>query len=225
MPSHHSTPKYLPLLSALFITILIISNIIAVKIASFGGFFLPAAIVLFPISYLLSNIITEVYGYAVTRRIIWTGFICNIVAVCFIWLSISLPPAPFFTQQAAFSSILGPSLRILTASFIAFTIGGFANAFIMATLKVRTSGRFLWLRAITSTIVGEGLDSLLFLSLAFAGSFTAAQIASLILTQWAAKVLFEIVAVPVTYAATGFLKRSEKIDHYDTETDFTPLSF
>ena len=195
------------LLQALFVTTLIVSNIIAVKIGSFGGVFLPVAVVIFPISYILGDVITEVYGFSTMRRTIWTGFACNLLAVAAIALGQWIPAAPFFDAQGAYERILGWTPRILAASFIAYLVGEFVNAAILAKLKVKTKGRHLWLRTISSTVIGEGLDSFLFLTIAFAGSMSVAQLYSLIVAQWAFKVSFEILATPFTYAAVAGLKR------------------
>ncbi|MEK7623083.1 MAG: queuosine precursor transporter [Patescibacteria group bacterium] len=217
--------RFLQFISALFVTCLIISNIIAVKIGAFGSYFLPVAVILFPLTYVIGDVLTEVYGYAVARRVIWTGFLCNLVAVLAIWISIQIPAAPFFPNQDAFATILGFTPRLLAASFVAYLIGQFANSAVLAKLKVKTGGKHLWSRTIGSTIVGEGLDSLIFIVLAFAGTMPGNVIGTLVLTQWAFKVLFETVATPVTYAAVGYLKRKEGIDVYDRDTSFSPVKF
>ncbi len=195
------------LLQALFVTTLIVSNIIAVKIGSFGGVFLPVAVVIFPISYILGDVITEVYGFSTMRRTIWIGFACNLLAVAAIALGQWIPAAPFFDAQGAYERILGWTPRILAASFIAYLVGEFVNAAILTKLKAKTKGRHLWLRTISSTLIGEGLDSFLFLSIAFAGSMPISQLHALILAQWGFKVSFEILATPFTYAAVASLKR------------------
>jgi len=217
--------KYLHILTALFVTTLILSNIIAVKIASFGGYFLPVAVIIFPISYIISDVLTEVYGYAVMRRVIWIGFLCNFISVIIIAVARFIPPAPFFTLNDAFSQVLAQTPRIFLASIVAYVAGTFLNAFVMARMKVRTKGKHLWLRTISSTIVGEGIDSALFITIAFYGVFPQEQLLIVLLTQWIFKCGFEVVMTPLTYLATGFLKRSEKIDHFDTKTNFSPLQF
>jgi uncharacterized integral membrane protein (TIGR00697 family) len=215
--------KFFPFLSSLFITTLIVSNIIAVKIGSFGGYFLPVAVIIFPVSYILGDILTEVYGYAATRRVLWTGFACNLHVVFAIWIARVIPAAPFYEGQTAFDTILGSTPRILAASFVAYLVGGFSNSFIMAKLKIATKGRFLWVRTITSTIVGEGLDSSIFITLAFANVFPGVQIVVLVLTQWIFKVLFEVISTPFTYGIVSFLKKKEQMDAYDVSTNFNPL--
>ncbi|HLF89755.1 MAG TPA: queuosine precursor transporter, partial [Anaerolineales bacterium] len=160
--------RFFPLATAVFVTTLITSNIIAVKLVNIFGLFLPAAVILFPISYIFGDILTEVYGFARARQVIWTGFFCNLVAVIAIRVGGLLPAAPFWTvvgfenpetSQQAYQAILGFTPRLLFASFIAYLVGEFLNSFVLAKLKVRTEGRHLWLRTITSTIVGEGADS------------------------------------------------------------------
>jgi queuosine precursor transporter len=211
------------IVSSLFIATLLVSNIIAVKIADIGGLFLPAAVLVFPVTYVLCDVLTEVYGFAATRRVIWMGFACNLLAALVIQLSIWLPAAPFYEASDAYASILGSTPRILTASFVAYLIGSFTNAVILAKLKVKTNGKHLWLRTISSTIIGEGLDSAIFISLAFWGIFEPAQVGMLILTQWLFKLAFEVVLTPVTYSVTGYLKRADKIDHFDRNTRFSPF--
>lgn len=225
--------RYFPLVSALFVTALITSNIIAVKLVSIGGLFLPAAVILFPLSYIISDILTEVYGFARARRVIWTGFLCNVLAVAAIWAAGRLPAAPFWTltgmdsaaaAQGAFQAVLGLAPRILVASFAAYLVGEFLNAIVLARLKVRTQGRHLWLRTIGSTVVGQGADSAVFITLAFAGIFDAAGLRTAILSQWAFKVAYEILATPLTYWVVNALKRAESMDVYDRETSFSPIS-
>jgi uncharacterized integral membrane protein (TIGR00697 family) len=216
--------RWLPLVTGLFVTVLIISNIVAVKLVSIGPLVVTAAIVLFPISYIVADVLTEVYGYAVARRTIWIGFLCNLVAVLAIMLGGLLPPASFWQQQEAYEAILGYSARLLGASFVAYLGGEFLNAFVLAKLKVRTSGRHLWLRTISSTVVGQALDSVLFVVVAFGGVLPADALVATMAAQWAAKVLYETAATPLTYLVVRFLKRSEGVDHYDRDTRFSPLA-
>ena len=216
--------RWLPLVTGLFVTVLIISNIVAVKLVAIGPLVVTAAIVLFPISYIVADVLTEVYGYAVARRTIWIGFLCNVVAVLAIVLGGLIPPAPFWEQQAAYDAILGYSVRLVAASFVAYVGGEFLNAFVLAKLKVRTAGRHLWLRTISSTVVGQAVDSALFVAVAFAGVLAANELVVAMVSQWAAKVLYETAATPLTYAAVRFLKRSEGVDYYDRDTRFNPLA-
>lgn len=188
-----------------------------------GHLTLTAGIVIFPVSYILGDVLTEVWGYAVARKVIWLGFACNLIMVAAIWVGGALPPAPFWTGQAAYEEILGQTPRILGASFVAYLIGEFANAYVLARLKIVTAGRWLWVRTIGSTIVGEGLDSLVFVALAFAGTIKGGALVAIFVNQWLVKVVYEAVATPLTYAAVGWLKSRERIDTYDLGTDFNPL--
>ena len=210
--------------AALFVTILVTSNILAVKLIEVAGLVLPAAIILFPISYILGDVLTEVYGYRQTRRVIWMGFSMNLVAVAAIWAAGMLPAAGFWQGQDAWNAILGQAPRILAASFIAYLIGEFANAYVLAKIKIATGGKMLWLRTIGSTIIGQGLDSAVFITLAFAGVIPPSAIVAAILGQWFVKSAYEALATPVTYAVVGYLKKSEGIDVYDTDTRFNPLA-
>jgi uncharacterized integral membrane protein (TIGR00697 family) len=206
-----------------FITCLITANITAVKLVNVFGLVLPAAIIIFPVSYIFGDILTEVYGYRQARRVIWLGFLCNLIAVIAIWLGQVLPPASFWNGQAAYERILGYTPRLLLASFVAYLLGEFANAFVMAKMKIATKGRWLWSRTIGSTLIGEGLDSLVFMTIAFVGEIPATQLASAIVTQWLAKSAYEACVTPLTYAAVNFLKRREGLDVYDYDTRFNPL--
>jgi uncharacterized integral membrane protein (TIGR00697 family) len=206
-----------------FITCLITANITAVKLVNVFGLVLPAAIVIFPVSYIFGDILTEVYGYRQARRVIWLGFLCNLIAVIAIWLGQVLPPASFWSGQAAYERILGYTPRLLLASFLAYLLGEFANAFVMAKMKIATKGRWLWSRTIGSTLIGEGLDSLVFITIAFIGEIPATELASAIFTQWLAKSAYEACVTPLTYAAVNFLKRKERLDVYDYDTRFNPL--
>lgn len=208
---------------ALFVTTLIAANITAVKLIGVFGLVLPAAIVVFPISYICGDVLTEVYGYRVTRRVIWLGFLCNLVAVVAIYLGELLPAAPFWQDQEAYESILGYTPRLLAASFAAYLVGEFANAFVLAKMKLATNGRFLWSRTIGSTLVGQGLDSLVFILLAFAGTIPASAMFAAVVTQWLVKSLYEALATPLTYIVVNRLKRIEGVDAYDRDTRFNPL--
>lgn len=226
--------RWLPAITAIFVTSLIVANIIAIKLVTVGPLFLSAAILIFPISYIFGDILTEVYGYARARQVIWIGFFCNLLAVGAIWLSIQLPPAPFWTGgvfkdaeafQLAYQTVLGFTPRILVSSFIAYLIGEFLNSFVLAKMKIATGGRHLWLRVIGSTLVGQLADSGVFISLAFYGHLPASALGQLILTQWLLKSTYEALVTPVTYAAVNFLKRVEKEDYFDRGTDFNPLTW
>jgi uncharacterized integral membrane protein (TIGR00697 family) len=209
--------------AALFVTCLLAANTIAAKLIVVGGLVLSAAIVIFPVSYVVGDVLTEVWGYAVTRRVIWLGFGCNALMVLAVWLGGELPAAPFWSGQAAYQQILGQGPRILGASLAAYLVGEFANAFVLAKLKIATEGRRLWVRTIGSTLVGQGLDSVVFVTLAFAGTVPAGVLSGLVLGQWAVKVAYEAAATPLTYLAVGWLKSREHLDTFDHRTNFNPL--
>ncbi len=215
--------RYLNLVTAIFVTTLITANIMAVKLVDLGGLILPAAVVIFPVSYIFGDVLTEVYGYARARQVIWIGFACNALAVAAFTVGGLLPAAGFWDGQAAWDRILGYTPRILLASFAAYLVGEFLNSLVLARLKVATGGRWLWLRTISSTLLGQGADSLIFITLAFAGTIPLAALLPLIMTQWLFKVAYEIVATPLTYGAVGALKRAEHEDYFDTGTDFNPF--
>ncbi len=216
---------YLMGIVTLFVTCLIAANIMAVKLISVGGVVLPAAIVIFPVSYILADVLTEVYGYDQARRAIWLGFFCNLVVVVAFWAGKVLPPAQFCDAQEAYERILGYTPRILMASFVAYLTGEFLNAYVLAKLKIATRGRWLWARTIGSTLVGQGLDSLVFLTLAFGGTMPGSALMAMVLTQWLVKCAYEAAATPLTYLAVGFLKRKEGLDTYDYHTRFSPITF
>ena len=213
------------LVVSLFVTCLISSNIIAVKLVNIFGFVLPAAIILFPISYILGDVLTEVYGYHQARRVIWLGFFCNLVAVITIWIGQILPAASFWNGQTAYERILGYTPRILLASFLAYLIGEFANSFVLAKMKIATQGRWLWARTIGSTLVGQGLDSLVFMTLAFVGTIPLTALTGAIVAQWLSKSAYEAIVTPLTYGAVNFLKKKEGLDTFDYDTRFSPLLF
>ena len=210
-------------LVALFVTALITANITAVKLIGVLGLVLPAAVVVFPISYICGDVLTEVYGYRAARRVIWLGFLCNLLAVAAIYLGGILPAAPFWQDQEAYEVILGYTPRLLGASFLAYLVGEFANSYVLARMKVATDGRWLWSRTIGSTLVGQGLDSLVFILLAFAGTIPLRAMISAIVGQWLVKSAYEVLATPLTYAVVNRLKRTEGIDVYDHDTRFNPL--
>jgi queuosine precursor transporter len=210
---------------AVFVTALIVSNIIAVKPIQLGDLILPAAVILFPVSYIVGDVLTEVYGYAQARRVIWLGFACNLLAVTVIWISQALPPAAYWVDnQAAFEAILGFAPRLLVASFLAYLVGEFANAAVLAKLKVATGGRFLWMRTIGSTLVGQGLDSTVFITVAFWGVMPPEIIPTVIVTQWLVKTAYEALATPLTYLVVNNLKRVEGMDTFDRKTDLNPFA-
>ncbi len=208
---------------AVFVTCLITANFIIVKQISIGNLVLPAAIIIFPLSYIIGDILTEVYGYQQARRVIWLGFLCNLIAVVAIWVGKILPAAPVFEAQSAYERILGSTPRFLLASFVAYLAGEFANSFVLAKMKIRTRGRWLWMRTIGSTLVGQGIDTLIVLTIAFAGVLPLSVLGTMISSHWLLKTAYEAVATPLTYGVVGYLKRKEGIDVYDYGTDFNPL--
>lgn len=209
--------------AALFVTCLITANIIIVKQISIAGVVLPAAIIIFPLSYIIGDVLTEVYGYQQARRVIWLGFLCNLVAVVAIWLAKILPAAPVFEAQQAYERILGSTPRFLVASFLAYLAGEFTNSIVLSRMKVWTRGRWLWTRTIGSTLVGQGVDTVVVLTIAFAGVLPAPVLGTMVLSHWLIKVVYEVIATPFTYLAVGYLKRKEGLDVYDYEVDFNPL--
>jgi uncharacterized integral membrane protein (TIGR00697 family) len=215
------TSYRLVIVIAVFITCLITANIIAVKVITLGPFTLPAAIFVFPISYIFGDVLTEVYGYRTARRIIWLGFICNLIFVFFAWIGQILPSASFWSNQPAYVSILGLAPRILVASFCGYLVGEFVNSYVLSRMKIFTRGRWLWSRTIGSTIFGEGFDTAIFITIAYIG--TGATIPTMILTHWIAKVLIEVVFTPATYAIVNWLKHKEGIDTYDYQTKYNPF--
>jgi uncharacterized integral membrane protein (TIGR00697 family) len=209
------------IITALFVTCLLTANIIGAKVWGVGSVTLPAAVILFPFSYIFGDILTEVYGYQQARQVIWLGFLCNLIFVVFAWLGGLLPPAANWTGQDAYTTILGYTPRLLAASFLGYLVGEFSNSFVLAKMKILTKGRWLWSRTIGSTIVGEGLDTVIFIIGAYIGAsfFTP----WMILWHWAAKVAIEVVFTPLTYVIVGYLKKNESVDAYDYKTNFNPL--
>ncbi|AOY56785.1 queuosine precursor transporter [Desulfococcus multivorans] len=223
-PAEGSYSQWFIATTAVFITALITANIIAVKLISFAGWILPAAVIIFPVSYIVGDILTEVYGYRQARRVIWLGFCCNLIAVAAIWIGGTLPAAGFWDAQSAYDRILGYTPRLLAASFAAYLVGEFTNAYILAKMKIATGGRWLWTRTIGSTLVGQGLDSTVFITLAFAGTIPPSGIITAVATQWLVKSVYEALMTPFTYGIVNFLKRREGIDVYDIDTRFNPFN-
>ncbi len=212
----------LVIIIAVFITCLISANTIAVKVIGTGSYILPAAIFVFPISYIFGDVLTEVYGYRVARRVIWLGFACNLLFVFFVWIGQLIPPVSFWEGQEAYERILGYTPRLLAASMGGYLVGEFINSFVLARMKVLTKGRWLWSRTISSTILGEGLDTAIFITLAYIGTTTFTPL--MIFNHWVTKVGIEIVFTPLTYVIVNWLKRKEGIDTYDYQTRYNPFS-
>ncbi|HZM35412.1 MAG TPA: queuosine precursor transporter [Burkholderiales bacterium] len=217
---------------AAFVTVLICANLIGpakivqVELPHFGALVFGAGVLFFPISYVFGDILTEVYGYARARRVIWAGFAGLAFASFMASVVVALPPAPFWQNQEAYEIAFGSTWRIGAASMFAYFCGEFVNSYMLAKMKIRTAGRWLWTRTIGSTIVGEGVDSALFYPLAFynSGLIPNEQLPAIMLAQFVGKVLVEVLFTPVTYKVVGFLKRAEREDHYDRDTDFTPFT-
>jgi uncharacterized integral membrane protein (TIGR00697 family) len=227
-----SEHQWLPAVTAVFVTSLIVSNVIAVKLIALGPFYLPAAVLIFPISYIFGDILTEVYGYARARRVIWIGFACNLAAVSAFSLSAALPAAPFWhigtmasaaSSQEAYQAIFYSTPRILLASFLAYLAGELLNSFVLAKMKIATNGRHLWMRTIGSTVVGQLADSGIFILLAFYGTVPFPALLAIAGSQWLVKSAYEAFMTPFTYLAVNFLKRVENEDYYDRLTNFNPL--
>jgi queuosine precursor transporter len=223
--------KYLDLVTAAFVTVLICSNLIGpAKISQvempWGPFIFGAGVLFFPISYVFGDILTEVYGYAKARRVIWTGFAALLFASLMAYVVVKLPPAAFWKNQQAYEIAFGNTWRIVAASMFAYFCGEFVNSFIMAKMKIATRGKYLFARTWTSTAGGEAVDSLLFYPLAFYGSglIRDEDLPSIMLAQFLLKTLVEIVFTPVTYKVVSFLKKAEQVDHYDTDTNFSPFA-
>jgi uncharacterized integral membrane protein (TIGR00697 family) len=216
---------------AAFVTVLITANIIGpakisqVDLPLIGSITFGAGVLFFPISYIFGDILTEVYGYAASRRVIWAGFAGLAFASMMAWVIVALPPAPFWENQEVYEIAFGSAWRVALAGLIAFWVGEFTNSFIMSKMKIWTQGRFLWMRTMSSTVAGEGVDSLLFYPLAFynSGIIPNEKLPLVIFAQFVAKTSIEFLFTPVTYKVVAFLKSKEKIDHYDHQTDFNPF--
>lgn len=215
--------KYFNIISTLFVCMLMISNIVATKLFSLGILIFTGGVLVFPITYIFGDILTEVYGYSRSRRIIWLGLFVQIFMALIFWIVGLLPPAPTWQNQAAYLAILGVVPRIVLASIVGYWAGEFANSFVLAKLKIKTQGKHLWLRTIGSTVVGEGVDTVLFVMIAFYGTVSGNILLLAIISGYLFKVLYEVIATPLTYKIVAFLKREEGIDHYDHNTRFNPF--
>jgi len=215
--------KYFDIILGLFVAVLLISNVASAKIVEFGPFTFDGGTILFPLSYIFGDILTEVYGYRKSRRVIWIGFgSALLMSLVFIVIG-KLPAAADWGNQDAYQKILGLTPRIVAASLIAYFSGEFSNSYILAKMKIFTRGRFLWSRTISSTVVGEGIDTLLFVMIAFWGVLPASLLLPVIISNYVFKVGFETLATPFTYAVVSFLKRKERMDVYDQGTNFNPF--
>lgn len=224
--------RYFDFVLAAFVTILLLSNVIGagkvaeIDLPAIGMWPFGAGVLFFPISYVIGDVLTEVYGYAYARRCIWAGFTALLFMAFMAWVVVALPPADDWGNQAAYEAVFGQVPRIVMASIIAFWAGEFVNSYVLAKMKIWTRGKMLWTRTIGSTIVGQGVDSALFYPIAFLGAmgWTNELVLQVIFTQWAIKVAWEALLTPVTYAVVGWLKRREGVDIFDTDTNFSPFA-
>jgi uncharacterized integral membrane protein (TIGR00697 family) len=217
--------KYFDVIVGLFVAVLLISNIASTKIVSIWKFTFDGGTILFPLSYIFGDILTEVYGYRKSRRAIWIGFLCALVMSVTLGLIGLIRPAEGWELQDAYMAILGQTPRIVTASLVAYFAGEFSNSYILAKMKVWTNGKWLAARTIGSTIIGQGVDTLLFVFIAFFGLYSNSLILLIIISNYVFKVSLEIVFTPLTYKIVNSLKRAEKVDYYDYRTNFNPFKF
>ncbi|WP_397591137.1 queuosine precursor transporter [Sphingorhabdus sp.] len=220
--------RYYDFVMAAFVAILLLSNIIgAAKPAALTingqQWIFGAGILFFPLGYVIGDVLTEVYGYARARRVIWAGFAALLFMAFMSWVVVALPPAPGWPGQAAYESVFGQVWRIVFASITAFWAGEFINSYVMARMKIWTGGKHLWSRTIGSTVIGQGIDSLIFYPLAFLGTWSNEQVISVMITNWLLKVGWEVVLTPVTYVVVAWLKRKEGVDIFDEGTNFSPF--
>ncbi|MFH0856579.1 MAG: queuosine precursor transporter [bacterium] len=216
--------RYFDIIMALFVAVLLISNIASTKIVQFGFFSFDGGTLLFPLSYIFGDILTEVYGYKKSRRVIWVGFLSAGIMALTLMAVTALPAAKDWPYQEAFKNIMGLTPRIVIASLIAYLAGEFANSYILAKLKIKTNGRHLWLRTIGSTIIGEGLDTILFVLIAFWKILPPDLLITVLVSNYIFKCSLEVIFTPITYRTVKFLKEKEKEDYYDYETDFNPFA-
>jgi uncharacterized integral membrane protein (TIGR00697 family) len=218
--------RYYDFVMAGFVVVLLCSNVVAsAKVCQIGPITFGSGIILFPLSYVFGDIMTEVYGYARARRIVWAGFVGLVFASVLSWIILALPASPNWPHQKAYEVAFGATPRIAFASLIAFFVGEFTNTYVLAKMKILTEGRFLWARTIGSTIVGEGVDSAIFYPLAFAGLWSTEILIKVLISNYLLKVLWEIVMTPLTYKIVAFLKRAENEDYFDRNTNFSPFTF
>jgi uncharacterized integral membrane protein (TIGR00697 family) len=215
--------RYYDLMVSAFVAVLLISNLVAPKLVAWGPFVFSGAQLLFPITYIFGDIFTEVYGYAGSRRAIWNGFLASILLTTISAVIIQLPSAPAWDKQGAYETVFGSMPRIVIASLTAYWCGEFANSFVMARMKVLSNGKYLWMRTIGSTIVGQAVDSILVVSIIFAGNVPLSTLLNLMVSGYGGKVIYEALATPLTYAAVNWLKRVEGVDIMDTHTSFNPF--
>lgn len=217
------TFKYYDIVGMAFVAVLLVSTIAAQKLFAFGSFTLTAGIIVFPFSYIFGDILTEVYGYAKARRVVWVGFLANIFLAVVCVIATALPPAPGWPFQEQFATVLTFVPRIVAASLLAYLVGEFVNSYVMAKMKIWTSGRHLWARTIGSTAVGQAVDTLVFVIVAFAGVLPLSVMIATMISGYLFKVAYEVLATPLTYLIVNKLKKAEGVDHFDIGTNFTPF--
>lgn len=215
--------KNFVIVSVVFITTLLISNLIAGKVIQIFGIVLPAAVILFPITYIFGDILTEVFGFKNARMVIWLGFACNLLAVVVYMATVALPYPQFWTAQDAYKTVLSTTPRILIASLIGYLVGSFSNSIVLSKLKIATKGKWLWTRTISSTIVGEALDTILFITITFFGTMDFSVLLQMMLFQYLWKVCYEVILTPVTYAVVKRLKKLEETDVFDVGVKYRPF--
>ncbi|MFA6950607.1 MAG: queuosine precursor transporter [Lentimicrobiaceae bacterium] len=220
-----STFKYFDVIMALFVAVLLISNLASTKILTLWIFTFDGGTLLFPLSYIFGDILTEVYGYQRARKVIWTGFGAALLMSLVLWVVQLLPPAPDWPNQEAYESLLGFVPRIVLASLVAYFAGAFSNAFILSKLKIRTKGKFLWVRTIGSTIIGEGIDTAIFCCVAFYGLYPTEVLLAIIISNYFFKTGVEVIFTPVTYKIVHFLKKHEQVDVYDRGISYNPFRY
>jgi len=211
------------IIACLFVTCLLLSNIIAGKLIMVRGLVLPAAVILFPVTYIFGDVMTEVYGFRRARLVIWIGFACNLLMALVFLATIALPAPGFWLGQSAYASVLGMTPRIVAASLLAYLLGEWSNAAILSRMKLITEGRWLWTRTISSTVVGEGLDTVIFIGIAFGGTMPLEVLGQMMLAQYLWKVVYEVLLTPVTYYVVGRLKDREDIDIFDSNVSYNPF--
>ena len=211
-------------LTVSFVSCLLLSNIIAGKLITVFGVVLPSAVILFPLTYVMGDVFTEVYGFKKARAVIWLGFAANLLMTVMFSAAVALPSPSFFAAHDAYSAVLGFAPRVAAASFVGYLAGEFANSIVLSAMKKLTKGKYLWTRTIGSTVIGQGLDTVLFIALAFAGTMPVSVLVSMMLFQYLFKVGYEVILTPVTYFVVGKIKKAEGVDAYDYGERYNPFS-
>ena len=208
----------------IFSAFLILSNLAAVKLSAIGSLTFPAGLIFFPLTYIFDDILTEVYGYKISRRIIWSALAANIIVMLGTWITTFLQPSPYWDQQHSYEMIYRTAPRVFVASIVSYFFGEFINSMVLAKLKVMTGGRYLWFRVASSSALGVGIDTFLFIHIAFLFTLPYAHLWNVIITMYFLKLGYEICAIPITYRVSNYLKKKDQIDYFDLNTNFTPFS-